>query len=128
MGWFHDAVTFFILAGGFLSSNVYYLKAHFFFCGCIILQWLVNDNRCVLSEKEYDDKNGYTKQLLGYVGITVPDDDCTISNCISYGSTMLSMAFSYWRFSGSKTANVIVVTEVPPAPASAKVTEEQSTS
>jgi hypothetical protein len=126
MGWFHDALTLFILFGGFLSSNVYYLKAHFFFSGCIILQWLVNDNRCVLSEKEYTDKNGYTKKLVNYLGITIPEDDCTISNCISYGSTILSMAFSYWRFSGSKTVNVSAPVATGPAPD--KVKEDVTTS
>ena len=115
MEWLHNAITFFVLAGGLLWDNIYYLKAHFFFCGCIILQWLINDNRCILSEKDHEDKNGYTKQLLGYLGITVAEDDRVIGNSVAYGSALLSMAISYWRFSGPKTANVITVTDVPTA-------------
>ena len=63
----HLIISAFALFGWLLSPRI-----HAPFCGAIFMHWITNNNRCVLSG-EYEDENGFTKELLGYVGIPWPE-------------------------------------------------------
>lgn len=97
----HHIITFFVVFGGiisgFLLQNTYLLMAHMFFCGNIVIHWLTNDNRCILSKKEeYAEKNGYTAEVLKFVGIHIDPTNESVGNMFSYGITLTSLIVS-WR-------------------------------
>lgn len=73
----HVIITVFSLFGFLIAP-----KVHAPFCGAIVMHWLTNNNRCVLSG-EYEDENGFTKELLGYVGIPWPDQKAA-QNAVPY--------------------------------------------
>jgi hypothetical protein len=83
----HVIITVFAFFGWLLSP-----KIHAPFCGAIVMHWLTNNNRCVLSG-EYEDENGFTKELLAYVGIPWPDEKMA-QNAIPYALLLIPMAIS----------------------------------
>lgn len=96
----HNSITCMIVFGGiisgFLLQNTFLLIAHMFLCGNIIIQWLANDNRCLLSVEHYEHKNGYTAEILQYIGIHIDPANEVIGNIVSYGITLTSLFIS-WR-------------------------------
>jgi hypothetical protein len=96
----HHIITFTIVFGGiisgFLLQNTFLLMAHMFLCGNIIIHWLTNDNRCILSKNDYAEKNGYTAEVLKYIGVNIDPTDESIGNMFSYGITFTSLILS-WR-------------------------------
>ena len=96
----HHIITFTIVFGGiisgFLLQNTFLLMVHMFLCGNIIIHWLTNDNRCLLSKDDYQEKNGYTAEVLKYVGINIDPTNESIGNMFSYGITFTSLIIS-WR-------------------------------
>lgn len=96
----HHIITFTIVFGGIISGfilqNTFLLMAHMFLCGNIIIHWLTNDNRCVLSVEDYKHKNGYTAEILKYIGINIDPSNESIGNMFSYGITLTSLIVS-WR-------------------------------
>lgn len=96
----HHIITFIIVFGGlisgFLIQNTFLLMSHMFLCGNIIIHWLTNDNRCILSVEDYEHKNGYTAEILKYIGININPANESIGNIFSYGITLTSLLVS-WR-------------------------------
>jgi hypothetical protein len=64
----HVIITLFTYFGFLIAP-----KVHAPVCGAIVMHWITNNNRCFLS-KDYEDENGFTKELLAYVGIPWPKD------------------------------------------------------
>ncbi len=73
----HVLIAVFGLFGWILSPRI-----HGPFCGAIVMHWLTNKNQCVLSG-DYEDDNGFTKELLEYVGIPWPEEKLA-QNAIPY--------------------------------------------
>jgi hypothetical protein len=127
----HHLITFFVVFGGIISGfilkNLYLLTAHMFFCGNIVIHWLTNDNRCILSKKDdYAEKNGYTAEVLKYVGIHIDPTNESIGNVFSYGITLTSLIIS-WRRLLSLTKNKTgTLSEPDSAPSAASDSAEPS--
>jgi hypothetical protein len=91
----HNIISIYLIFGGFLTSNVSYKKIHFFVCFLVILQWVVFDNRCFLSEYDHDSDTGYSKEVFCSIGV---DLDPTQLNIISYMLILIPMAHSFSFF------------------------------
>jgi hypothetical protein len=74
---FHIAIAAFVFAGW-----VFFPVIHAPFCVGIIVHWLLNKNRCILSD-DYEDKNGFTTELLGRVGINIAGNE-TLKSIVPY--------------------------------------------
>jgi hypothetical protein len=83
----HIFITVFTFFGWLVSP-----KIHAPFCGAIAMHWITNNNRCILSG-EYEDENGYTKELLEYVGIPWPEQKMA-QNAIPYVLLLVPMMIS----------------------------------
>ena len=66
---FHILIVSFILLGWLLSPVI-----HAPLCVGVLTHWLVNKNRCILSEG-YDDNNGFTTGLLAKIGIDIQGNE-----------------------------------------------------
>ena len=95
--WLHYVITGIIMLGGILTTNSLLLKIHIFICGNVILHWLTNNNRCIISEADYNNNNGYTIHLLQKMGIQVDESNSILPNLVAYGSVMVVLFFSWWR-------------------------------
>ncbi len=97
----HTFLTAVIVLGGIISGfifkNVFLLKAHVILCGNIILHWLTNNNRCIISEQDYEHKNEYTLGLLKNIGIHIDPTNDIIGNIISYGTTSTLLFISWLK-------------------------------
>jgi hypothetical protein len=89
----HWVITTFIVCGGCLLSRwPAALKVHIIFNSLVILQWLLNNNRCILSG-EYDDDAGYTTDVLSRVtGLDVTNAG---ANAVAYILTIGGALVSY---------------------------------
>ena len=86
----HYIISLFIVFG-FLFNNINMLKIHLIFNIIVILHWLTNNNKCFLSELEYNEENqdnGYiidivynifgirinksTGEILAYLSVIIP--------------------------------------------------------
>lgn len=126
----HHIITFTIVFGGiisgFLLQNTLLLMAHMFLCGNIIIHWLTNDNRCLLSKDEYKEKNGYTAEVLKYVGIHIDPTNESIGNMFSYGITLTSLLVSWRRLLALTRSKIATSSERDLEPKAASDSAEPS--
>lgn len=66
---FHILIAAFIVFGWLLSPVI-----HGPACIGILVHWLINKNRCILSEG-YEDSNGFSSGLLAKVGIDIQSNE-----------------------------------------------------
>lgn len=85
----HYVISALILFGGAFTSNCTLLKFHLLLCLVVVVHWLTNNNRCMLSEEEHDNPNGYTLGLLRNVGIVIPEDDVVTANIVAYAFVLI---------------------------------------
>jgi len=78
----HILITLTIVCGSCLfSTHPALLQAHILFTALVIAQWIVNDNRCVLSG-DYESDSGYTADLVKRAtGLTVTEGQ---ANAVAY--------------------------------------------
>ena len=82
----HTAIALFAFTG------VWAPKVHVPVCAAILAHWATNNNRCFLSDK-YEDENGFTKELLGYVGVPWPTNKF-LQDLIPYMMLLIPMSVS----------------------------------
>lgn len=93
---FHYIITLFLFFGGIWHNNCNVLKIHAFVCSMTILHWITNDNKCFLSEYDYNEENGYSIHLLKYLGIHLEQDkDQMLLQLISYSSVLIPLLFTF---------------------------------
>lgn len=88
----HWIVTTFIVCGGCLLSKwPVALLIHIVFNALVIVQWLLNNNRCILSGA-YDDDAGYTADVLSKVtGLHVTNAGAnTVAYVLTFGGALVS--------------------------------------
>lgn len=83
----HVVISLFGFFGFLLSPRI-----HAPFCGAILMHWITNKNRCIMSG-EYEDENGFTRELLEYVGISWPESK-TAQAAIPYMLLVIPMMIS----------------------------------
>jgi len=83
----HVFITLFAFFGFLVAPRI-----HAPFCGAILMHWITNNNRCVMSG-EYEDENGFTRELLAHVGIPWPESK-TAQNIVPYVLLILPMMIS----------------------------------
>ena len=63
----HMFITFYIAFGGILSNSFLITKIHFYILCLIMIHWLLNNNRCFLSDIDYSENvesNTYSIKIL----------------------------------------------------------------
>jgi hypothetical protein len=83
----HVAISLFIFFGFIVAPRI-----HAPFCSAILMHWFTNNNRCIMSN-EYEDQNGFTRELLEYVGIPWPESNM-MQNAIPYILLIVPMTIS----------------------------------
>ena len=53
----HTFITFYILFGSILSNESFFIKLHMFILCLIMIHWLLNNNRCYLSDMDNSDNS-----------------------------------------------------------------------
>lgn len=99
---FHYLVSAYILLGGVVTSDCRFLKWHAYFNCLVILHWMTNNNKCFLSEHDFEEDAGYTTHLLKKMGLDVGDNP-TLATLISYAvviGPMLWSARKLWKLCG----------------------------
>lgn len=97
ISYLHTSITIFIIFGNFIT-NPKYVKLHFYLCIATLIQWFVNNNKCVLSELYDDTKdNGYTIKILKQFGFDVDKDNTFITNSLNYGIVIFSIYNDYHK-------------------------------
>ncbi len=74
---FHILIAAYIVLGWLISPVI-----HGPVCAAIIVHWLLNKNRCIMSEG-FDDSNGFSTGLLARVGIDIRNNQ-TLKTIIPY--------------------------------------------
>jgi hypothetical protein len=74
---FHILIAIYIVLGWLISPVI-----HGPVCAAIIVHWLLNKNRCIMSEG-FDDSNGFSTGLLARVGIDIRNNQ-TLKTIIPY--------------------------------------------
>lgn len=94
----HYLITLFILFG-WIPSNCTTLFIHYYFCIITLLHWMTNDNKCFLSEYDYDDDTGYSAHLLQLLGFNVdPIKDEILLNLISYLCVLIPATITLYKY------------------------------
>lgn len=95
--WFHVLVSLFGSFGWLIVP-----KVHAPFCAGVLMHWITNGNRCILSQG-YEDTNGFTQSLVESVGFKWPESKIW-QNIIPYVLLLVPMMISVLRvlvFGGS---------------------------
>lgn len=87
----HYIITIFLLFGS-ISNNRNLLYFHLFFCILTITHWMTNNNKCFLSEYDYDENAGYTKQILHFFGFNLNNE--YVLNTIAYLCILIPFAIT----------------------------------
>lgn len=93
----HYIITVYLLFGGILTDNLYYIQIHFYVTLFTVIHWLTNNGQCFISEMDYDTKeepNGYTKHILEKLGINTDKQTIQI---IAYGSILIPCLYSLYK-------------------------------
>ena len=67
-------------------------RIHAPFCAAILFHWLTNGNRCIMSG-EYDDPNGFTKDLVTMFGLPWPENT-SLQKLIPYLLLLVPLSIS----------------------------------
>jgi hypothetical protein len=95
----HYLITFFIIFGGSISDNCNLLFVHYYFCIITILHWLTNNNKCFLSEYDYNHDTGYSAHLLQRLGFNFdPVKDQILLNLISYMCVLIPATITLYKY------------------------------
>jgi hypothetical protein len=84
---FHILVAAYIVLGWAISPVI-----HAPMCVAVIVHWLLNKNRCIMSEG-FEDKNGFTTGLLARVGINIGHSE-TLKTIVPYILVLVPAAIS----------------------------------
>lgn len=94
----HHVISIYVILGGLITyfyfKNCKYIVYHMYFCGFIILHWITNNNKCCLSEYDYNDDDAYTFHVLEKFGINIKPGD-PLRNIIPYLTILIPMYISY---------------------------------
>lgn len=105
----HYLITVYLLFGGIVTNNLYYVKIHFYVTFFTLVHWLTNNGQCFISQMDYDDKkepNGYTKHILDNLSIkTTP----TMLRIISYLSILIPCFYSLYKLNKSGIRPYLVI-------------------
>ncbi len=85
----HIAIATYLVIGW-----AFFPVIHAPFCVGVLVHWLLNKNRCILSG-DYDDKNGFTTELLGRIGINIEGNE-TLKSLIPYLLVLGPLAVSVY--------------------------------
>jgi len=84
---FHILIAIYIVLGWAISPII-----HAPMCVALIVHWLLNKNRCIMSEG-FEDKNGFTTGLLGRIGIDISHSE-TLKTIVPYILVIIPAAIS----------------------------------
>lgn len=85
----HTAIATYLVIGW-----AFFPVIHAPFCVGVLVHWLLNKNRCILSG-DYDDKNGFTTELLGRIGINIEGNE-TLKSLVPYLLVLGPLAVSVY--------------------------------
>ncbi len=83
----HILIAAYIVFGWAISPVI-----HAPMCVAVIVHWLLNKNRCIMSEG-FEDKNGFTTGLLGRIGIDISHSE-TLKTIVPYILVIIPAAIS----------------------------------
>ena len=84
---FHILIAAYIVLGWVISPII-----HAPVCAAIIVHWLLNKNRCIMSEG-FEDSNGFSSGLLARVGIDIRNNE-TMKTIVPYLLVLIPGALS----------------------------------
>lgn len=84
---FHILIAAYIVFGWAISPVI-----HAPICIAVIVHWLLNKNRCIMSEG-FEDKNGFSSGLLSRIGIDISHSE-TLKTIIPYILVLIPAAVS----------------------------------
>lgn len=90
----HYSITLYLIFGTFLTNNTTGLKIHFYAGFLTFLQWIIFDNRCLLSAYDHDSKHGYTFSIFKKFGINLKEGQEYIADMVSYILIGIPMLYS----------------------------------
>lgn len=91
----HYIISIFIVFGGLIFNHCNGLKIHMIFNIIVILHWITNNNKCFLTEYDYENGDGYTIGILNKFGFGLDEKNIVLSNVISYLTTIIPLYYSY---------------------------------
>jgi hypothetical protein len=104
----HYIITIYLLFGGILTNNLYYINIHFYVTFFTVIHWLTNNGQCFISEMDYDktEPNGYTKHLLEKLGLASNQKTVQL---IAYGSVLIPCFYSLYKLNRSGVRPYLII-------------------
>lgn len=93
----HYIISVYLVFGGLFTSNVLYLKIHFYVTFFVIIHWITNKGMCFLAKDDYDSKsnpNGYTKHILSFLNISPSQNNLMV---IGWLSVILPCCYTLYK-------------------------------
>ena len=95
---FHYLITLFLFFGGIITNDCNFLKIHALFSLLVIFHWITNNNKCFLSDYDYNEGNGYTMHILKKLGINIKQENNEmLLNSIAYLSVLIPFFYTYTK-------------------------------
>lgn len=91
----HYIISIYIVFGGIIFNHCQGIYYHILFNSIVILHWLTNNNKCFLTEYDYENGKGYTISILNKFGFNLDPKNTKLSNIISYMTTLIPLYYSY---------------------------------
>jgi len=90
----HSGILLYIIFG-WIANGVSWLAIHIIFCMLVILQWVLNNNRCILTDYQQstgslDPNTSFTKSLFP----SLSDEQI---NILSYGVVIVAGSISAYK-------------------------------
>lgn len=105
----HYIITIYLLFGGMLTNNLYYVQIHFYVTFLTVLHWLTNNGQCFISQMDYDETqepNGYTKHILEKLGLKTDKQTVKI---IAYGSILIPCFYSLYKLNQNSIRPYLII-------------------
>lgn len=98
----HYLITVYLVFGGVFTSNLYFIRMHFYVTFLTLIHWFTNNGQCFLSQMDYDETKepyGYTVHILNKFGIDNPSK--TVKQMCGYGGVLIPCLYSLYRLNAN---------------------------
>lgn len=106
----HYLISLYLVFGGVFTSDLYFVKIHFYVTFLTLIHWLTNNGQCFLSQMDYNENeepNGYTVHMLNKIGITNPSK--TVKQMCGYGSVLIPCLYSLYKLNANGVRPYLII-------------------
>lgn len=93
----HYGITIFVILGGLLTNNTRILIFHLFASLNVLIHWIINNNKCMMSEACGHEDNDFTLSLFRFCNLESVAKNETLTTALIYILLVVLIMITYLK-------------------------------